>query len=76
MDLILYKNEVILMAPTGAATDNISGNTYYTLLGIGLFKIQKLTVSAYIRKLWFKKTIIIINKISIIDLTSLSTINN
>ena len=39
MDLILYKNKVILIAPTGAATDNISGNTYYTLLGIGLFKI-------------------------------------
>ncbi|KAH9203038.1 hypothetical protein DL95DRAFT_180650, partial [Leptodontidium sp. 2 PMI_412] len=28
MDLICRKEEVILMAPTGAAADNISGNTY------------------------------------------------
>ena len=30
MDLILRKDEVILIAPTGAAADNISGNTYHT----------------------------------------------
>jgi hypothetical protein len=36
MDLIHRKNEVILMAPTGAATDNIGGNTLHTALGIGL----------------------------------------
>ena len=30
MDLILRKDEVILMAPTGAAADNTGGNTYHT----------------------------------------------
>ena len=39
IDFIFYKNEVILIAPTGAAADNISGNTYYTALGISLTKI-------------------------------------
>ena len=38
MDLILRKNKVILIAPIGAA-NNISRNTYYTLLGISLSKI-------------------------------------
>ncbi|KAH7108788.1 hypothetical protein EDB81DRAFT_609597, partial [Dactylonectria macrodidyma] len=33
MDLMMRKHEVILMAPTGAAADNISGNTYHTSLG-------------------------------------------
>ena len=41
MDLILRKDEVILMAPTGAAADNIGGNTYHTALGISLAKTQK-----------------------------------
>ena len=39
MDLILYKDKVILIAPTGAAADNISKNTYYTALSISLAKI-------------------------------------
>ena len=39
IDLILYKDKVIFIAPIGAAADNISGNTYYTTLGISLAKI-------------------------------------
>jgi len=39
MDLILYKDKVILMAPIGATADNISGNTYHTALGISLAKM-------------------------------------
>jgi hypothetical protein len=38
MDLILRKDEVILMVPTGAVANNIGGNTYYTALGISLAK--------------------------------------
>ena len=37
--LFFYKDEVILIAPIGAAADNISGNIYYTVLGISLAKI-------------------------------------
>jgi hypothetical protein len=34
IDLICRKEEVIVMALTGAAADNIGGNTYHTSLGI------------------------------------------
>jgi hypothetical protein len=76
MDLILCKEEVILIAPTGAAADNIGGNTYYTSLGISIAKTQKTTVGTCIRKLWSRKTIMIINEISIMGLSMLSTINS
>ncbi|KAJ6168292.1 hypothetical protein N7497_001135 [Penicillium chrysogenum] len=36
MDLIRRKKEVVLMAPTGAAADNIGGNTFHTSLGISI----------------------------------------
>jgi len=51
MDLILRKDKVILIAPIGAIANNISGNTYYTALGISLAKTQKLSVSPRIIKL-------------------------
>ncbi|PVH69295.1 hypothetical protein DL98DRAFT_387405, partial [Cadophora sp. DSE1049] len=76
MDLICRKEEVILMAPTGAAADNISGNTYHTALGISIAKTQKTTVSSRVRKLWSKKTVMIIDEVSMTDLSMLSTINN
>ena len=76
MDLISRKDEVILMAPTGAAADNIGRNTYHTSLGISIAKTQKPTASARVRRLWSRKTIVIIDEISMVDLTMLSTINN
>jgi hypothetical protein len=76
MDLIRRKEEVILMAPTGAAADNIRGNTYHTALGISIAKVQKTTVSSRVRKLWSRKTVMIIDEVSMTDLSMLSTINN
>jgi hypothetical protein len=76
MDLIHRKDEVILMAPTGAAADNIRGNTYYTALGISIAKVQKTTVSSRVRKLWSRKTVMFIDEISMTDLSMMSTINN
>lgn len=76
MDLIRRKDEVILMAPTGAAAHNIGGNTYHTALGIRLDKAQKTTVSSRVRKLWSRKTIMIIDEVSMVDLSMLSTINS
>jgi hypothetical protein len=76
MDLIRRKEEVILMAPTGAAADNISGNTYHTALGISIAKAQKTTVSSRVRKLWSKKTVMVIDEVSMTDLSMLSTINS
>ena len=76
IDLILRKNEIILMAPTGAAADNIGGNTYHTLLGISISKPQKPSAKPRIKKLWSKKTIMIVDEISMTDLSMLNTINN
>lgn len=64
------------MALIGAAADNISGNTYYIALSISIAKTQKTIVSSRVRKLWSRKTVIIIDKVSITDLSILSTINN
>ena len=76
MDLIFRKDEVILMAPTGSAADNIGGNTYHTALGISIGKTQKMTVGSRVRKLWSRKTIMIIDEVSMMDLGMLSTINS
>ena len=76
MDLIKRKNEVILLAPTGAAADNIGGNTIRSALGISIAKKQKPQVSPRIKELWSNKTIMIIDEVSMVDLTMLNTINN
>jgi hypothetical protein len=75
MDLI-HRKEVILMAPTGAPADNIRGNTYHTALGISIAKVQKTMVSSRVRKLWSRKTVVVIDGISMTDLSMMSTINN
>ncbi|KFZ23650.1 hypothetical protein V502_01866 [Pseudogymnoascus sp. VKM F-4520 (FW-2644)] len=76
MDLIRRKREIILMAPTGAAADNICGNTYHTSLGISITRTQKPSVPLRIRKLWSQKTIMIIDEISMMDLSMITTINS
>ena len=76
MNLMDQKQEVNLMAPTGAAADNIGGNTYHTALGISICKTQKPTVSDRVKKLWSNKTIMVMDEVSMLDLTSLNMINN
>ncbi|KAJ5556021.1 hypothetical protein N7513_003663 [Penicillium frequentans] len=75
MDLIHRKDEVILMAPTGAAADVIGGSTYHTSLGISLNRYRRGGVGPRVRRLWFRKTIMIIDEVSMIDLSALSIIN-
>lgn len=76
MDLIRRKEEVIVMAPTGAAADNIGGNTFHTSLGISITRNQGHTITSRVRKLWSRKTIMIIDEVSMLDLSMLSVINN
>ena len=76
MDLIRRKAEVILMGTTGVAADIIGGNIYHTSLGISICKAQKSTVPAPIRNLWARKTIMIVDEISMLDLSMLFTVNN
>jgi hypothetical protein len=76
MDLIDRKHEVILMAPTGAAADNIGGNTYHTSLGIPINQSQRNTIGSRIRNLWFRKTIMIVDEVSMMDLSMLSVIDS
>jgi hypothetical protein len=75
MDLIHRKNEVILMAPTGAAADVIGGSTYHTSLGISLNRYRRGGVGPRVHRLWFRKTIMVIDEVSMIDLSALSIIN-
>jgi hypothetical protein len=76
MDLISREHEVIVMAPTGAAADNFGGNTYRTSLGISLNRSRRTGMGARVRKLWSRKTIMIVDEVSMMDLSMLSVINN
>jgi hypothetical protein len=76
MDLIRRKEEVILMAPTGAAADNIGGNTFHTSLGISITRSQGHAMTSRVKKLWSRKTIIIIDEVSMMDLGMFGVINN
>jgi hypothetical protein len=76
MDLIGRKDEVILTAPTGAAADNIGGNTYHTSLGISIDRSRQGTMKARVRRLWSRKTIMFVDEVSMMDLKMISVINN
>jgi hypothetical protein len=76
MDLLRRKHELILMAPTGAAADLIGGNTYHTSLGISLNRSRAAAKGLRVRRLWSRKTFMIIDEVSMIDLSTLSTINS
>lgn len=41
MDVLGRRDEIMLIAPTGAATDTIGRNTYHTSLGISINHLQK-----------------------------------
>ncbi|KAJ5195495.1 uncharacterized protein N7498_008933 [Penicillium cinerascens] len=75
MDLIHRKNEIILIAPIGAAADVIGGSTYHTSLGISLNRYRRTGVGLRVRRLWSRKTIMIIDEVSMVDLSALSIIN-
>lgn len=75
MDLIHRKDEVMLMAPTGAAADSIGSSTYHTSLGISLNRYRLGGVGPRVRRLWSRKTIMIIDEISMVDLAALSIVN-
>lgn len=49
-------------------------NTYHTSLGINLS--YKVAITARVRKLWARKTILVIDEMSMIDLKMLGVINN
>jgi hypothetical protein len=74
LGILCRKHEIILTAPIGAAADNLGGNTYHTSLGINLS--YKAAVSARVRRLWARKTILVIDEMSMVDLKMLSVINN
>jgi hypothetical protein len=76
MNLIERKHEVIVMAPTGAAADNIGGNTYHTSLGISIDRSRRTAMSSRVTRLWSRKTIMIVDEVSMMDLTMISVIDN
>ncbi|CEJ61920.1 hypothetical protein PMG11_10436 [Penicillium brasilianum] len=76
MSLIGRKDEVVLMAPTGAAADNIGGNTYHTSLGISIDRSRETGMRSRVRQLWSRKTIMIVDEVSMMDLRMISVIDN
>ena len=64
-----------LMAPTGAAADIIGGSTYHTSLGISLNRYKRGGVSPRVRRLWYRKTVMVIDEVSMINLSELGIIN-
>ncbi|KAJ5364730.1 uncharacterized protein N7496_010443 [Penicillium cataractarum] len=48
--LIGRKDEVVLIAPTGTAADNIGRNTYYTSLGISIDRSRRTRINSRIAK--------------------------
>ncbi|GAQ02981.1 hypothetical protein ALT_0302 [Aspergillus lentulus] len=76
MKLIGRKDEVVLMALTGSAADNIGGNTYHTSLGISIDRSRETGMRSKVRRLWFRKTIMIVDEVSMMDLRMISVIDN
>jgi helitron helicase-like protein/PIF1-like helicase len=74
-ELLQRKDEVLLLAPTGAAAYNIGGRTIHTALGIDLFDRARPTVKSQTYSLWRGKTTLFIDEISMVSLTMLNTIN-
>jgi hypothetical protein len=69
-------HEIILLAPTGAAADNIGGNTIHTALGMTIGSKQNRTPPQRIQRLWATKTIMVVDEVSMVDLQTLAKINN
>lgn len=76
MNLIGRKDEVVLMALSGAAADNIGGNTYHTSLGIFIDRSRETGMRSKVRRLWSRKTIMIVDEVSMMDLRMISVIDN
>jgi hypothetical protein len=63
------------MAFTSPTTYNINSHIIYTILGINITNYPHINLGSYIPTLWRNKTIMVINKISIVSQNMLSTIN-
>jgi len=75
MSLLDRQHEIMLMAPTGCAADNIDGNTYHTSLGMSIGRKPNKKPSERIQRLWARKTIMVIDEISMMDLATLANID-
>jgi anion-transporting ArsA/GET3 family ATPase len=51
IDLLHRKNEIILMAPIGAAANIIGGSTYHTSLSISLNRYRRAGIGQRVRRL-------------------------
>ena len=74
-ELLQRKSEVLLVAPTGAAAYNIGGRTIHNALSIDICDRPLPNISSYAYSLWKEKTIMIVDEISMVSLTMLTTIN-
>ena len=74
-ELLQQKSEVLLLAPTGAAAYNIAGHTIHTALCLDFHANPRPKINSHTYSLWKEKSIMIIDKISMMSLTMLNFIN-
>ena len=74
-ELLQRKSKVIMIAPTSSAAFNIGGRTVHQALNINIYNRLPHEISSHAYSLWRGKSIIIIDKISMVSQTLLHTIN-
>ena len=74
-ELLQRKEEVIKLAPTGAAAYNIRGRTLHTALAIDVFDRPRQTIKPQVQSLWQGRSTLFVDEISMVSLPMLNTIN-
>ena len=74
-ELLQRKDEVIKLAPTGAAAYNIRGRTLHTALAIDVFDRPRQTIKPQVHSLWQGRSTLFVDEISMVSLPMLDTVN-
>jgi AAA domain-containing protein len=67
MVLLEWEKEILVLAPTGNTAKNVQGSIIHTGLDVAVWGHHKKKTSVRARSLWTNKTILIIDKISIVS---------
>ena len=75
MKLLGRERELLVIAPTGRAANNVQGSTIHTGLDIAVRNHLKRQPSSRVRSLWANKTMLIIDEISMVSSILLDSID-
>ena len=76
MKLLGRERELLVIAPTGRAANNVQGSTIHTGLDIAVRNHLKRQPSSRVRSLWANKTMLIIDEISMVSSILLNSIDS